>query len=310
MIKRIVVAIALSILMVASAQATIVSVNELPDTPPFVGDFEVQKPIKGALERTHNFDVIPGENFTFDMTLQNNRTVENMAAVLLRIDLPNGSQYYFFEEDILLEGNETVVYNFEQIIPSGLQLYGRYTMKLIINNNYCDLIQWDVNDRAEIIVRWDDGIMDNARAFINSGDKWAIRGCMPNGAVIDEIGAYILSENDPGWPWPDGIHQPIDLQVWDASGPGGMPGTIVYTSGDVYVNPTTSEATAYPGITAPQPHFFVANQQIGDYPSCEGQGLDGSLDHIEQLFVQNGGVWGNYLYNHGDFMIWAMGSVD
>ncbi len=284
--------------------------SELPEIPQVTGHFDYPAPIKGTLERTHNFDVIPGEDFTFDMTLQNTRNVEDVAAVLLRIDLPNGGQYDFFEEDIVLEGQETVVYNFEEVIPSGLQLYGRYTMKLLVDDRLADLIQWDVNDRREIIVRWDDGIMVSARAFINTDDRWAIRGCMPNGAVVDEIGAYILSENDPGWPWPDNVHQGVYLEVWDASGPGGLPGTMVYKSGMVWVNPATSEVTAYPGISAPQPHFYVANQQIGNYPSCEGQGLDGNLDHISQLFVQVGGVWQNYQYNHGDFMIWAIGSVD
>jgi hypothetical protein len=310
MIKRIVVTIALSILMVASAQATVISVSNLPDTPQYAGDFDAQYLIRGELARTHNFDVIPGEDFTFDMTLQNTQDIDDEAEVLLQVFLPNGGQYEYFEEVIFLESKETIVYNFEEVIPAGLQLYGRYTMKLKIDNHICDLIQWDVNDREEIIVRWDDGVMDNARAFINSDDRWAIRGCMPNGAVIDEIGCYILSENDPGWPWPDDIHQGIYLEVWDASGVGGLPGTMVYKSDEVWVDPLTSEVLAYPGIPAPQPHFYVANQQIGDYPSCEGQGIDGSLDHIGQLFVQNGGVWGNYLYNHGDFMIWGKGSVD
>jgi hypothetical protein len=183
-------------------------------------------------------------------------------------------------------------------------------MKLYINERMRDFFMFDVNDRAEIIVRWDDGVMVNATCWYDAGNKWAIRGCMPGGSVIDEITAYLLSENDPYWPWPDAVHQPVQMHVYDASGAGGLPGTAVYSSGNVYVNPANSEATAYPGLTAPQPHFYVVNEQLTYYPYCEGQGVDGAYSHTEQMFAEVAGEWQNYWTAGGDYMMWAIGHTD
>lgn len=305
---RIAIALAMSIFLFASLQAASVTAVDLPGNQENFGYLDSQG-LKGTLERTTNFDVVPGQDFTFDMSLTNAKNVEQSAHVFIRLDMPNGGQFSFFEDDVVIGAGGTEITEFEQLIPAGLELYGRYTMKLFINERMRDFFQFDVNDRAEIIVRWDDGIMVNATCWYDAGNKWGIRGCMPGGAVIDEITAYLLSENDPYWPWPDATHQEISMEVWDASGAGGLPGAAVYTA-TVMVNPANSEATAYPGITAPQPHFYVVNHQLTTYPACEGQGVDGGYNNPDQMFGEVAGVWYNYPTAGGDFMMWAIGSTD
>ncbi len=305
---RIAIALAMSLFLCASLQAATISAVDIPQVPTSYGNVDLQG-IMGDLERTTNFDVIPGQDFTFDMSLVNTRDTEMSAHVFIRLDMPNGAQYPYFEDDVTLAGLEQTVTEFEQVIPQGLQLYGRYTMKLFINDRLRDWFQFDVNDRAEIIVRWDDGIMVNAYCWYDAFNKWAIRGCMPPGAVIDEITAYLLSENDPYWPWPDAVHQEIQLHVYDASGSGGLPGIAVF-SARATVNPANSEATAYPGITAPQPHFYVVNEQMTPYPTAEGQGVDGAMNHADQMFAEIAGTWQSYAAISGDLMIWAIGHTD
>jgi hypothetical protein len=274
-----------------------------------VGDVDMGQPVKGQLDRTTQFDVVPGEEFTFDMVLRNTANEVLTANVLLRLVLPNSDQRVFMNEDITFNEHEVVENSFAQYIPDNLRLYGRYTMQLFINNVIASDFQFDVNSRADIVVRWDDGVMANAYAWYDAGNKWAIRGCMPNGAVIDEIGCYILSENDIYWPWPDSEHQAIQLAVYNDDGGGGFPGTELYNSGDIYVNPANSEATAFPGIGYPGGAFFVSNIQLTPYPTAEAQGVDAAVDHGDQLWAEIAGVWQNYYSVTGDYMIWAIGHV-
>jgi hypothetical protein len=304
---RIAIALAMSIFLCASLQAASVSaVDVLPENQENYGYLDFQG-IKGELERTTNFDVVPGQDFSFDMSIGNTRSGEQTVHVYLRLDMPNGGQFPYFEDDVVIGGGETEITEFAQLIPEGLELYGRYTMKLFINERMRDFFQFDVNDRAEIIVRWDDGVMVNATCWYDAGNKWAIRGCMPGGSVIDEATAYILSENDPYWPWPDATHQEISVEIWDAGGAGGLPGAAVF-AGTTTANPATSEATVYPGVAAPQPHFYVVNHQLTSYPYCEGQGVDGGYNHPQQMFGEVAGEWQNYPTAGGDFMMWAIGT--
>ena len=304
-----VAALALFILNVPLQAVTASATNAPLGNHMLLGNQDIGQPIKGDLERTIQFEVVPGEEFTFDMTLSNTEEIENTANVLLRLDLPTEGQRVFFNDDITLDGMETFTYHYAEVIPEELHLYGRYTMQLFINDILADFFQFDMNSRSEITVRWDDGVMVNAYCWYDAGNKWAIRGCMPDGAVIDEIGTYLLSENDPYWPWPDSEHQPIELHLYNDDGGGGYPGTLLYNSGEVYVDPNTSECTAFPGIAAPGGAFFVATNQLQDYPGCEGQGVDGALDHWDQMWAEIGGAWQPYSSISGDLMMWAIGHV-
>ncbi len=303
-----VAALALVFLSIPAHAVTASAVNGAPVNHAVLGNHDIGTPIRGEIERTTNFDVIPGQEFTFDMTLRNIEDVENTANVVLRLILPTSRDLIMFDEEITLAGLETFLYQYAEYIPGNLQLFGRYTMQLLIDNRVADSFQFDVNSRTEIIVQWDDGVMVNAYCWYDGGNKWAIRGCMPGGAVLDEITTWLLSENDPYWPWPDAIHQAIELHVWDDGG-GGLPGSMVYNSGEVYVDPATSECTAFPGIAAPQPNFFVVNHQLTNYPACEGQNVDGRMDHPDQMFAEIAGVWQNYAALSGDLMMRAIGHV-
>jgi len=86
-------------------------------------------------------------------------------------------------------------------------------------------------------------------------------------------------------------------------------GTLLYNSGEVFVNPANSECTAFPGIAAPANAFFVANNQLTSYPECEGQNVDEALNHPDQMFAEIAGAWENYTSISGDLMMWAIGHV-
>jgi hypothetical protein len=88
------------------------------------------------------------------------------------------------------------------------------------------------------------------------------------------------------------------------------PGSSVWNSGEVYVNPANSECTAFPGFVAPHPHFLVVNTQLGDYPACEGQNVDVEVNHPSQMWAEIGGVWGEYGHGiSGNPMMWTIGHI-
>ena len=271
------------------------------------GELTVQGPIRGDLDRTIEFEIIPGEDFTADITLWNTDAEQNSADVLLRLDMPNGARVNLMEENVTLEGLQSITYPYSEYVPDNLQLYGRYTLKLFINNVLADFCQFDLNSRTNIEVRWDDGVLVNAYAWYDAGNKWAIRGCMPDRAVVDEIGVHVLSEADPYWPWPDAVHQDIGVQLYDNTGGGGYPGTLL--SDNVANGGASGDAVASVSVTITSSAFFVANNQLDPYPSCEGQGVDAALNHWDQMWAEVSGAWQPYYSISGDLMIWANGHV-
>ncbi len=274
-----------------------------------LGNFTMDhQSIRGSIERTVPFEVVPGEQLTFNIKLWNEDEAEDSGDVQIRLDFPDGSRRSLFQNEIVLQGGEETYRKYSDLVPWNLEVYGRYTAKLFIDGQLADFFQFDLNSRDEIEVRWDDGVMANAWAWSHLCNAWAIRGCLPDGSVLDSIGVYILSEGDPGWPWPDDIHQDILLQVFDNDGSGGLPGTLLFS--DVsQVTPGTSHAVAYPGIPISSA-FYIANDQLTDYPTCEGQGVDAEVNHPDQMFTRIDDVWGNAGSDYGgDFMIWGVGHI-
>ena len=269
---------------------------------------EDQNSLDGIVNRTVPFEVVPGEEASFDLKLWNPESVEITSEIVLCLDSPIGDSRDVFVDEITLDGYESLSFNYQATIPEDLEIYGRYTLRLLIDGRLADFFQFDMNSRNSIEVRWDDGVMVNAWAFYELCNVWAIKGCLPDGAILDSVGVYILSENDPYWPWPDDSHQDILVQIFDNDGPSGMPGTLLY-SDVTRVTPGTSHAVSYPDLPISSA-FYIANDQLTDYPACEGQGVDGAVDYPDQMFTRIDDEWENAGYSYdGDFMIWGVAHV-
>jgi hypothetical protein len=268
--------------------------------------------IQGDIELAGCFEVIPGGEIVFDLMLWNPDSHGNTSIVALYLDLPTGPSHILFEREITLGASDTLSRGISRLVPEGLNLYGRYTLNLLIDGLLADSFEFDLNSRDEIIVRWDDGVVGGAWTWYEADNEWAISGWMPEGAIIDEIGTHVISEGDsPYWPWPDAVHQAIELRLYDNDGPGEMPGTLLYTSGDAYADPATGDVVAYPGVSAPLGTFYVSNLQLTDYPGCEAIAVDNSLDYPDHMFVKDDTGWhGAEGLIDGDLMIWAIGHIN
>ncbi len=144
---------------------------------------------------------------------------------------------------------------------------------------------------------WDDGIMSSGWVWQIGGNYWAVQfdeektGGSPG--VVYKYGAVTYSG------WPDGIYQGCYMHTFDDIG--GYPGSdlgrsyLQFTTGDVFewvdAKPVVSTTTAV---------FYIAFEQIGNYPRSDAIGVDAVAGTHNWTGKQ--GSWGPTTH-FGDFMI-------
>jgi hypothetical protein len=118
---------------------------------------------------------------------------------------------------------------------------------------------------------WDDGVMSSGWAWYTGGNYWAVQfdeektGGLP--CSIAEYGAVTYPD------WPDSTFQGAYIHTFDDLG--GYPGPdlgyefLQFTSGGSF-----QWIDCDPIICATTGVFYIAFQQIGNYPSCDSMGVD------------------------------------
>ena len=125
-------------------------------------------------------------------------------------------------------------------------------------------------------------------------------------AVVDSVQIYILSEGDTFWPWPDSIHQPFQISVFDDGG--GVPGNEVFADTVVGDDIPPSWVMAYPDVPISSGDFWVAFVNLTLWNEVEAVGVDSSYDFRMRHWLRDtSGVWYDSISwpNAGDMMICA-----
>jgi hypothetical protein len=145
---------------------------------------------------------------------------------------------------------------------------------------------------------WDDGIMSSGWVWYTGGNYWAVQfdevktGGVTNGWVF-AYGAVTYPD------WPDGAFQGCNLHTF--SDLGGYPGSdlgyenLVATVGGVF-----DWVDADPIVNLTDAVFYIAWQQVGNYPSCDSVGVDAVAGTHDWTGYQ--GSWGPSTA-FGDFMV-------
>jgi hypothetical protein len=144
---------------------------------------------------------------------------------------------------------------------------------------------------------WDDGIMSSGWAWYTGGNYWAVQfddeKTHGETGVVYEYGAVTCPD------WPDGSFQGVYIHTF--SDLGGYPGAdlgyefLKFTAGGVF-----QWIDADPIIHLTTSVFYVAFQQIGNYPFCDSMAVDAvSGTHN---WMGNQGSWAPTT-THGDFML-------
>ena len=125
---------------------------------------------------------------------------------------------------------------------------------------------------AEFEFYWDDGILSAGWAWYTGGNYWAVQfddvktGGDANASVVT-YGAETYAG------WPDGTFQGCNMHTF--SDLGGYPGAdlgfenLVFTAGGVF-----QWIDSDPLIMLTTSVFYIAFQQIGNYPACDSMGVD------------------------------------
>ena len=113
---------------------------------------------------------------------------------------------------------------------------GTYTLKVLASQYHSQEVQvtvsGDKTTEVEIELRpfigypdeigYDDGTAENARAFFDAGNGWAVKMSLADGEEQAMISAGLFRFWDTEWPVPGGTR--FQVAIYDASGSDGAPG--------------------------------------------------------------------------------------
>ncbi len=151
---------------------------------------------------------------------------------------------------------------------------------------------------------YDDGILVNGYYYFSYDNLMATM-FVPQSypVVIDSIAVHVLTEGDPYWPWPDGVHDPVGLSIFLDNGTG-------YPEDDpVFYMETTCSPGEWIRVDVEQilvetGNFWVAmNNLVGG--GEDGMGLDALTNFSANKWGREAGEWGLQDYYPGDHMIRA-----
>lgn len=152
-------------------------------------------------------------------------------------------------------------------------------------------------------IKYDDGAAENAQAFYQAGNGFAMRMSPDPAKGTAMLAGASFFTWDESWPNPGGTA--FAVTVWDASGPDGSPGHQVAgaipataTRGDWTTVDLTPLGLSFSG------DFYLVFMQVGDYPNVPGLGIDESSD-ARRGWAYVSGAWQQLPNGFGNFMIRA-----
>ncbi|GGB69532.1 bacillopeptidase F [Fictibacillus barbaricus] len=155
-------------------------------------------------------------------------------------------------------------------------------------------------------IGYDDGTMESARAFETAGNALGVKMSLPQGKkqALVTGGLYKFFGND--WPYPGGTE--IQVAVYDASGPDGLPGKKLAGPIDATAlrngEWTKIDLSKY-GIQVYGDFYLVYIQSV-NYPHAPGLGYDANGTNAERSWEFFDGSWRLADVEEGNYMIRAL----
>lgn len=154
-------------------------------------------------------------------------------------------------------------------------------------------------------IGYDDGTAENARAFYDAGNGWAVKMSLDEGEETALITDGVFRFWDTEWPVPGGVE--FAVEVWDASGKDGLPG-------EKLAGPIEAEAlrTGEWTIVDLSEHnivvdgdFYMVYMQTEDNPYSPGLATDEDSPNAERSYQFVSGAWSKSPADEGNYMIRA-----
>lgn len=197
---------------------------------------------------------------------------------------------------------------------------GKYTLKVISKEYYNKEIEIELQEDMELTIElepfvtvpggeigYDDGIAENARAFYDAGNGWAVKMSLPEDKDYAIVTDGIFQFHDEDWPTPGG--EGFEVEVWDATGSGGLPGEKIAGPIEARAIRDLDEWT----VIDLREHdiivdgdFYMVYIQTEDNPYAPGLATDEngpnagrSYQYVEGAFEQTPMSEGNYMIRAG-----------
>ncbi|PKR84589.1 S8 family peptidase [Heyndrickxia camelliae] len=159
-------------------------------------------------------------------------------------------------------------------------------------------------------IGYDDGTAENAHAFYDAGNGWAVKMSLPEGKKSAIVTAGVFRFWTTDWPTPGGTD--FQVEVWDASGNNGAPGKKIagpvnakaLRNGDWTVVDLSSQGISVNG------DFYMVYIQTNPNPNTPGLATDESGTNAKRSWQLVGGAWSQSPADEGNYMIRARVSYE
>ena len=153
------------------------------------------------------------------------------------------------------------------------------------------------------VIGYDDGTVENARAWNYDGFGWAVKMSLAEGQNLAQVTAGVFQFYSTEWPTPGDT--PFAVEVWSA-GEDGMPdqklaGPIEAEAVRNLNEWTVVDLTEHNIIV--NGDFFMVYMQTGEYPYVPGLAIDESSDPTGRSYEFIEGSWGQAPLEEGNYMI-------
>jgi bacillopeptidase F len=196
---------------------------------------------------------------------------------------------------------------------------GDYTLRVMAPSFYSENIQVSVEPNGETAIDvelrpfigypgeigYDDGTAENARAFYDAGNGWAVKMSLPEGQNSALVTGGLFRFWDTEWPVPGGTA--FQVEVYDASGADGAPGKKLAGPFDATAlrnGEWTDVDLSEHGIIVEQ-DFYMVYIQSHPNPNTPGLGTDEDGEYAARSWQLVGGAWSPSPEAEGNYMIRA-----
>ncbi|QTC43434.1 S8 family serine peptidase [Bacillus sp. V3] len=280
------------------------------------GEFTLQASTYGYRSQTQSVTVEADETSTANFTLEEipRGTVSGVVTNQMTGEPVEGATVFLMEDAVVtpVETNADGEYELEAY-------EGEYTLKIVAPYYYSQEVSVTIEggEAAEADVSlepfigypgeigYDDGTAENARAFYDAGNGWAVKMSLEEGNDSAMVTGGLFRFWDTEWPVPGGTD--FQVAIYDASGTDGAPGKKLAGPFDATAlrnGEWTHVDLSEHGIMV-DGDFYMVYIQSAPNPNAPGLGTDEDGEYAARSWQLVGGAWSPSPEDEGNYMIRA-----
>lgn len=281
-----------------------------------IGTFTLKAEAYGYESVQKEVEITPNNISLVDFTLEERSKGTINGKVMNKLtNKPVKDAKVFVLEDANVEPVET-----DDLGAFTLTAYeGTYTLKIIARDFHTQEVEVEIRDDTLDLditlephytypggeIGYDDGNPDNARAFYDAGNGWAVRMSLPEDKESAIVTEGLFHFWDTSWPTPGG--EDFQVEIWDSSGVNGDPGEKILgpidAKADRSGNWTVIDLREY-NIEV-QDDFYMVYIQSQPNPNAPGLATDETSPFSGRSYQLVDGEWSQTSVEEGNYMIRA-----